>query len=207
MSKNNALYQYVSDQAIVIYLPGYKGGKKELSFLRNFIIKEKKKSFFSLAYDLCGPDKKKYTTDDVVSEIEKTIKDFLVKHCFHKYYLVGYSLGAALALNLATRGVIKFDKLILISVFDDRKDLLAERGISLNPQENISPVKLVKKNKKTPKIFIHGALDASIDPSRGLKVYNNSRARGNRFILLPIGHKFNSPRSKVLLLESLASLI
>ncbi len=206
MLKNNALYKHVSDQALVIYLPGYKGNKKELSFLRNFIVKEKNKSFLSLTYALHGSDKKNYAIKDIVSGLEETLKKFLSQRHFRRCYLVGYSLGAALALDLAARGKIKFDKLILISVFDDRKDLLAKRGINLSAQENISPVKLVKKNKKTPKVFIHGAFDMSIVPARGRKVYNNSGLRANKFILLPIGHQFDSVRSKKLLLQSLANL-
>lgn len=207
MYKNNTFFKNVSDKAVVIYLHGYGGNKKELPFLRNFIVKKKKISFFSFSYVSPDVNKKRPLTKYIAREIERTIKIFLSSRHFKKYYLIGYSLGAALALAITPKALAKFDKLILISIFDDRKDLLKNRGINISDNENISPALLIKKNKKTPTIFIHGAFDSSISMERGLRVYNNSRNKKNEFIPLPVGHYFNNDRAKKLLLESIKNLL
>lgn len=207
MYSGDVFYKHVSDRAVIIYLPGYKGNKNEMSFLRNFIIKNKKISFFSLAYALSDANKKNYSIKHVILKTEEAIAKFLKGHHFKECYLIGYSFGAALALALVSRKLIKFNKLVLISIFDDRRDLLKNRGIDINNRENISPLNLIKANKKTMTTFIHGELDASVNIIRGQRVYNNSQKKNSKFITLSVGHYFNDANSKKLLLESLNDVL
>lgn len=207
MYKEDTVLNYISEQAVVIYLPGRGGDKNEFPFLKKFIVTKKKISFFSLSYSLQDSNKKKYAIKEIVLEIEKTITSFLDNHNFKKCYLMGYSLGAALALEIASRKLTGFNKLILLSIFDDRQNLLKERGINIDNYENISPINLIKKNKKTPTIFIHGAFDISVDAARGLKVYNCSDKLNNEFIMLPTDHYFNKTQAKKLLLKSLENIL
>ncbi len=207
MYRSDISFNFVSEQAVIIFLPGYSGNKNELPFLEKFFTKNKKISFFSLSYHLQDTNGKKYPIKDVVLEIEKTIKNFLDNYNFKECYLIGYSMGAALALEIISKKEIKFDKLILLSVFDDRKDLLKERGAEIKPLENISPIKTIKKNKKIPVFFIHGEFDISINPERSLMVYNNSNKLNSKFILLPISHYFNSTAAKRILLNSLKNIL
>jgi predicted esterase len=207
MYKSNTFLEFISKQAVAIYLPGYRNDKNELSSLRKFLTKEKKISFFSLSYSLQDTNGKEYSIKEVISEIEKTIKSGLDRYHFKKCYLIGYSLGAALALKIVSRNLFQFDRLILLSIFDDRKGLLRERGIDISDDKNVSPIDLIKKIKKTPMVFIHGAFDASIRTDRALKVYKESNSKKARFILLPADHHFSGTGQKKLLQEQLNEII
>lgn len=194
-----------SKEKLVIFLPGYKESGTELSFLSDFIIHEKNFSFFSVPYLLEKKTGEINSISEIILGIEKGIKILLDDHHFSKCYLFGYSLGAALAMGLSKEILIKFDKLILLSIFDDRRELLKLRGISINDRENISPIKLAEKNKEIPKTFIHGTKDTSIPIERARAVFNNCLAVNSSFISLEVTHYFRDKKSQQLLLEAINS--
>ena len=207
MSKKDINFDYITDRTIVVYIHGYRGDKDELPFLRNFIIKKKKFSFFSFSYKLQKSSGGNYTIQKIISNIKKVINRFLNKHHFDKCYIIGYSLGAAIAVEIVARKLIKCDGLILISVFDNRKDLLKSRKIDIREEENIIPVISIKRIKKTYALFIHGISDKSIDLERGKRVFNNSYKKNSKFIKLNIDHYFKNFHSKKLLLEAIDSFL
>lgn len=206
MFKKDIKFNYITNRAIVIFLHGYKGNKNELSFLRDFIVKNKKFSFLSLSYKLKKGKKKNCTAKEIILNIKKNINIVSNDYHFDKYYLIGYSLGAALAVDIVSKKMIKCDGLALISIFDDRKNLLKYRGIKINNSENINPINSIKKIRKIPIIFIHGTLDKSVNLKRGKKVFNNSNKKNSEFITLPVDHYFKSVNSKKMLVKSVDNL-
>lgn len=88
-------------------------------------INKVKKQFRVIALDLPGfggysslPEKN-FTTDQYIKIIERFILSFKLK----KYYLLGYSFGGALAINIVKRKFVIPQNLILVSSFYDGKDI------------------------------------------------------------------------------------
>lgn len=198
MYNNIIKFNSVDDETLVVLLPGYKGNNNELSFLRDFIVKEMGFTFLCLPYKLTEEDKER-PIRKVIEELAKKIKTFLDSHKFKHCYLIGYSLGAALALDIASNKTSNFSGLILISIFDDRKSLLLNRGIKLLRKNNISPIRIIKKVKNLPTLFIHGTNDKSIVIERGKKVFRESNKEYSELCIIPGNHYFNDRRSKLLL--------
>ncbi len=126
------------------------------------------------------------TVDDEISEV---INKIVKENNYKKVCLVGYSLGAAVATRIVANRLINCTKLILISIFDDRQDLLKERSQVIIASEEIKPVDLVKKIIDIPIVFIHGSLDKSINICRAKRVFVNSNVLSS-FISLPTDHSF-----------------
>ena len=193
MNSTGVYFDFVSEEALVVFLHGYRGNKDELSFLRS-VIKGKRYSFLSFTYGKRDPNGAVSRVRGLDKKIFQTISSFLEQHHYQKVYLVGYSLGAALAFSLAK--LIPCQGLILISVFDDRKELLRSKGIGLPLGENIRPVELVRKLQGLPMVFIHGIMDRSVSPERAKKVYE-ANSLHSFFISLPVSHYFNEPGSQI----------
>lgn len=198
MYNNTIKFNSADDGTLVVFLPGYKGNNNELSFLRDFIVKEIGFSFLCLPYKLTEKGKER-PIRKINEELLKKIKTFLDSHKFKHCYLIGYSLGAALALDIASKKTSNFSSLILISIFDDRKSLLLTRGIKLLRKNNISPVRIIKKVKNLPTLFIHGINDKSIVVERVKKVFRVSNKKYSELCIIPGDHYFNDHRSKLLL--------
>ena len=58
--------------------------------------------------------------------------------------------------------MIKCDGLLLVSVFNDRQQLLQARGLKITDIDNISVGKLGRNFIQIPVTFIHGVKDTSI---------------------------------------------
>lgn len=198
MYNNTIKFNSVDDETLVVLLPGYKGNNNELSFLRDYIVKEMGFSFLCLPYKLTEEGKER-PIRKVIKELVKKIKTFFDSHKFKHCYLIGYSLGAALALDIASKKTSNFSGLILISIFDDRKSLLLNRGIKLLRKNNISPIRIIKKVKNLPTLFIHGINDKSIVIERAKKVFKESNKKYSNLYTIPGDHYFNDRRSKLFL--------
>ncbi len=196
---HNTKFDFIDDSgSLVVFLPGYKRDDNELSFLRDFIVKEKCFSFLYLPYQLVEGSKERPIRKIVMKLVEQ-INIFFANRKFKSCYLIGYSLGAALALDIAVDYPNKFSGLVLISVFDDRRNLLLSRGIRLARENNISPIRLIKKNKQIRTLFIHGVSDKSVAIERAVKVFDESNKKISKFIPVFGDHYFNDPYSKSLL--------
>lgn len=90
---------------------------------------------------------------------------------------------------------IKFNGAIFLSVFDNLKRLLSQRGINLTDKNNIIPANLIK-NINIPVVFIHGKNDVSIPIQKGLNVYNNSNKKKSLFLSINTGHYFKNYKSR-----------
>ena len=135
------------------------------------------------------------------NEAKRVLRKFLSKHSFKQVFLIGYSLGSGVAVMSACQKSIKFDGIILVSIFDNLKQLLAQRGIEFTEKDNICPSKLVK-NIEIPIVFIHGNKDTSVPMKRGLTVYENSDKKKSLFIAINADHYFKDHKSRKELCES-----
>lgn len=168
---------------LVIYIPGYKPNQHIFNVVKG--------SSLSLKYDLKKVTYSFKSTSDIIKltkKIETEIKIKIKKGNWKKIILIGYSLGAAISVEISSRNPEFFSKLILISVFNDRKSLLKERGILIKDQENLSPIKKISKIK-TPIVFIHGVDDISIRPELSIKVFKKAN-QPSSFIKLNSDHYF-----------------
>jgi predicted esterase len=195
-----------NNKILVIFLPGYKSNSHELQFLRDFIEKKIGIPPVYLPYQLIKGNNERLIKQ-ISKELAKQIKSLLLKHQFSRCYLVGYSLGAALALDIAVDCPGMFSGLILISIFDDRVDLLLNRGIILAKENNIRPVSLIKKIKRTNILFIHGSSDRSISIERAIKVFEKGSKKYSKFISIPSDHHFGERYSKTLLNKSIGEFL
>lgn len=175
---------------LIIYLPGYKTDVNVSGVVRNVASKLKCK-FLRINYS--------NKMDDFYFDIEKIIDKVLIKinktlekNNFEKVILMGYSLGAAIAVEISINDL--FNKLVLISVFDDRANLLKKRNIKITPRENISPIKKIKQIK-IPIIFIHGDKDLSINIKRSKKVFKKSNDK-SIFLKINADHYFKQKLQK-----------
>lgn len=114
---------------------------------------------------------------------------------------MGYSLGAGVAIKIAYNKLVDLNGLILISVFDNLKETIAQKGIKLSQKDNICSEKLVKKIR-IPTALIHGRKDTAVPIQRGLSVYKNLSKRESLFISLNSGHYFEDFESRKKLCES-----
>jgi alpha/beta superfamily hydrolase len=175
---------------LIIYLPGYKTDINVSSIIRNVALKLNYK-FLRINYS----DELGNTFFDIEKIIDKVlirINKTLEKHSFEKVILIGYSFGAAIAVEIAINGF--FNKLVLISVFDDRKSFLKKRKIKITCRENISPVKKIKQIK-IPIVFIHGNKDLSINLERSKKVFKKSNDK-SIFLEINADHYFKQKLQK-----------
>jgi len=114
-------YKDVGKGKVIFCLPPFPSSSA--SFIP--FINKVKKQFRVIALDLPGfggysslPEKN-FTLNQYLKIIEKFILSFKLK----KYYLLGYSFGGALAINIVKRKSIIPQKLILVSAFYDGKDV------------------------------------------------------------------------------------
>jgi pimeloyl-ACP methyl ester carboxylesterase len=204
MYKDNKVinFDYISKENLVCFLHGYKGDKDELSFLRDYITKKKKFSFFSFSYG--NRNNNIFSIYGLDTKIAKIIKNIIKKYSFQHLYLIGYSLGSALAVRIISRKLIKIDRLILISIFDNRKGLLASRGIKISKKENLMPLCRIKNIIGIKVFFIHGSIDRSIGLDRAKRVFDKLK-QNNKFFFIIKGanHYFKNKYSKDSLIKAL----
>lgn len=175
---------------LIIYLPGYKTDVNVSNVIKNVSLKLNYK-FLRINYgnesdDFC------FDIEKIINEILIKINKILIKNNFEKVILIGYSLGAAIAVEIAINDL--FNKLVLISIFDDREDLLKKRNIKITSRENISPIKKIKQIK-IPTIFIHGNKDLSINIERSIKVFKKSN-NNSIFLEANADHYFKQKSQK-----------
>jgi len=195
-----------NDKTLVIFLPGYKSNNQELLFLKDSMEKKRGTSFVCLPYQLIEGTGER-SIKQISEELAKQIKSLLLEHEFSRCYLIGYSLGAALALNIVVDYPNMFSGLVLISVFDDRKNLLLNRGIILAKENDIKPISLIEKTKRTNLLFIHGTSDKSIAIERAIKVSKKSNKKYSQFISIPDDHYFSNDHSKALINKSIGEFL
>lgn len=198
MYNSNAKFYFASAESLVIFLPGYKRNNNGLPFSRRFIVDEKGFSFLYLPYQLIKSGKEQ-PIEKITRRLMRQINAFSAYHKFKRRYLIGHSLGAALALVVAAKDSDKFSGLVLISIFDDRKKLLADKGERITEKNNIRPIRLIKKVKNIPTLFVHGVYDKSIDIERAKKVFEESNKKLSKFSPILSDHYFKSSYSKSLL--------
>jgi len=180
----------IINKNLIIYLPGYKTDINVSNIVKNVASKLNYK-FLKINYsDESGEFF--FDIEKIINKVLLKINKTLEKHGFEKVILIGYSLGAAIAVEITTNNL--FNKLILISVFDDRENLLKKRNIKITPRENISPIKKIKKIK-IPIIFIHGNKDLSINIERSKKVFKKSNNK-SIFFEINANHYFKQKSQK-----------
>ena len=194
------------DKTLVILLPGYKSNNQELLFLKDSMEKKRGTSFVCLPYQLIGGNGER-PIKQISEELIKQIRSLLLKHEFNHCYLIGYSLGSALALNIVVDYPNMFSGLVLISMFDDRKNLLLNRGIILAKENDIKPISLIEKTKRTNLLFIHGTSDKSIAIERAIKVFKKSNKKYSKFISIPDDHYFSNDHSKAPINKSISEFL
>lgn len=188
----------------IIFIPGYKNDSNCTVFEK--IIKENRKfKLFSIHYNIKNTVGSFFTSKEIIANIIIDINKFIKYSVFDQYYLIGYSLGAALAMEITAKKLIKCNKLILLSIFDNRKDLLKDKGIHLPNNENLVPYNSIKKIPNTPIVFMHGMFDKSVNIKRGLRVFKNSNNK-SKFVFLPTDHYFNDSYSKKVFSKNINSL-
>jgi len=185
-----------SKDKIVIFVHGYKGDQNELGFLKE-VFENRGYQYLSFKY---GKRNKK---DEIVdlAEAEKEVARFINLATSNvnpqTITVVGYSLGAAVAVRLCAENKIQCNCLIVISVFDSRSDLLKERGISLSSDEDITPADLVKKFPASTKLFfIHGVDDKSVGINRSRRVFLAAKKSNPTMVICKAGHQFNTSQEK-----------
>lgn len=182
-----------SKKHLVIFIHGYRGSKNELSFLKKAIESNNKYIFFSFTYGKRNSKNEVINIKNAEKEVAENINKIVGENKFHKVTIIGYSLGAAIAIYLCAKNKITCHKLIALSVFDSRKDLFKERGAKILSGENLSPIKLVKGLPAHTKIYIvHGVLDKSIWVGRALKVFLAAKDIPAKIIIGGFGHKFKT---------------
>lgn len=188
----------------VVFIPGYKNNNNHTVFEK--IIKNNSNfKLFSIPYSIKNTDGYFFTSKEITTNITMAINTRLKNSIFDQYYLIGYSLGAALAIEIVAEKLIKFNRLILISIFDNRKSLLKGKNINLPSNENLIPYNSIKKIHNTPTIFMHGMFDKSINIKRAMRVFKNSNNK-SRFVTLPTDHYFNDSYSKKVFCKNINQL-
>jgi len=187
------IFRFITKRVLVIFFHGYKGNKNELPFLRKYIVKNLKLSFFSFTYGQRTKNNEIRNIKNLGQEIQKIIDPIIKEGDFKKVIFIGYSLGGAIALKTVINSIIQCDGLVFLSLFDRRKSLLHEKRVLLNQNEDIAPVNLIKKIPKTiPVVLIHGQNDKSISSKRSYRVFQKRRSLNTSFIAIPVGHHFTT---------------
>jgi pimeloyl-ACP methyl ester carboxylesterase len=173
---------------LYVYLHGYKGSVMELNFLRKYIVKTMKCSFFSFNYGDRDKDDAVIVSSRLTSELIDVIKR-RVEYKYRYVFLIGYSLGGAIAVDCLAMGRYLFDGAILLSIFDNRKDMLKERNVEISHTENLVPANQIR-NITQPVVFIHGKYDDSVSIDRAHRVYEKSNKESSLFLEIPTSHYF-----------------
>lgn len=123
---NKLSYKDIGNGSVIFCLPPFPSSST--SFIP--FINKVKKQFRVIALDLPGfggysslPNKD-FTLDQYIEIIEKFIQSFKLKN----YFLLGYSFGGTLALNIVKRKIVIPKKLILVSAFYQGEDLFKQRA-------------------------------------------------------------------------------
>jgi pimeloyl-ACP methyl ester carboxylesterase len=202
------LYRKISKKDLLIYLHGYRGNQYEQSFLADLVTKKFGYSFLSITYGARDRNGAIISLVQARKDLRQQITDFLITEQFENYYLVGYSLGGALSTELAADNFLFFKKIILLSIFDDRKQLLQQKNLYIPEAENISPINLVNSiNPEAKLFFIHGKFDKAISIDRAFSVYKKVVSRNAVFIALPIGHNLRDTDDGKILLTILNDIL
>lgn len=182
-----------SNKHLLIFIHGYRGNRNELGFLKKAIESNNKYTFFSFTYGKRNSKNEIVNIKNAEKEVVENINKIVEENKFQKVTIIGYSLGAAIAIYLCAKNKITCNKLIALSVFDSRKDLLKERGVKILSNEDLSPLKLVRNLPVRTKFYIiHGVPDRSIWIGRALKVFLAVKNTQTQIIIGRFGHKFKT---------------
>lgn len=187
------IYKGAPDSVHVVYLPAEYDTPHTLGLLAAQYLAGGF-SFISLDYRGCGKsggDKSLAATMDDLDPFYGFVRDWMAQEGRSgNMVLMGRSVGAALALDLAVR--VKKDLLCLVleSAFDRSRDYLAAKGLDLSGLPDDQPLfsnRAAMKCFSKPVLFIHSPRDTVQSLTQVEWLVAESRSKATQFQIAPSG--------------------